>query len=402
MKAETPILHRYRLAAFLLALLAAFAGSQTVLANQFTVVNNCGYTVYPGIYPQVYANGGWQLNPGASVTFSVASNFNGRLWGRIGCDGSNPALCATGQCGGTGLQCAGTTGQKGTSLAEFTLGMNGIDDYDVSYVDGFDNPIGIQTSNGSCINPNTCTSAPLQNCPADLRRGDYCLSPCTAYGTDQYCCAGAYNTAQTCNVSAWAPNEQMFNTNIHNSCPHDYAYAYDDPIGNHQCSVGTNFTITFCPSGSGGGGSVPNLNGMHTLTPQNSTGTRLDDYSSGTASGNQIDIWAANGTGAQAWNFSSSGVSPAGSYNLAVSYGPDCVTATGTANGSVVNLQPCNGSPGQAWNIINATGGFELHPASNPSQCLDVRNRATGSGTLVQVWQCSGTLNQSNQVWSIN
>ena len=72
-------------------------------------------------------------------------------------------------------------------------------------MDGFDNPIGIQTSNGSCVKPNSSTSAPLNNCPSDLRKGGYCLSPCTVYGADQYCCRGAYGTAQTCNVSAWAP-----------------------------------------------------------------------------------------------------------------------------------------------------------------------------------------------------
>ena len=40
------------------------------------------------------------------------------------------------------------------------------------------------------------------------------------------------------------------------------------------------------------GTSPPALNGAHTLTPQSSTGMRLDDWLSGTGAGNQIDIWS--------------------------------------------------------------------------------------------------------------
>ena len=30
-------------------------------AQTFSVVNSCSYTVYPGIYPPVYQNGGWTM-----------------------------------------------------------------------------------------------------------------------------------------------------------------------------------------------------------------------------------------------------------------------------------------------------------------------------------------------------
>jgi hypothetical protein len=96
-------------------------------AATFTVVNNCGYTVYPGLYPAVYQNGGWVMAPGTSVSFGVSSGFIGRIWGRTGCNSASPAQCTTGQCGGTGLQCAGTTGQAGTSLAEFNINASGTD-----------------------------------------------------------------------------------------------------------------------------------------------------------------------------------------------------------------------------------------------------------------------------------
>ncbi len=388
--------HRY---AALLMVCLALATTSNLFATQFTVVNNCGYTVYPGIYPAVYDNGGWQLNPGASVSFSAPAQFNGRIWGRIGCDGSSPALCSTGQCGGTGLQCAGTTGVSGTSLAEFNLNANGTDYYDVSYVDGFDNPIGIASSNSSCSSPNTCNTTPLTSCSSDLRNGNECLSPCSVYNTDQYCCRGAYGTSATCVVSQWPANEQSFVTNIHNSCPGQYSYAYDDTVGLKTCSTGSNYTVTFCPSGSGSSGGVPNLNGQHVVIPQNATGLRLDDYGAGTGNGNEIDAWSANGTGAQTWNFSNAGVSPGGAYNIAVSYGPYCVTASANTSGSLVNLQPCNGSPAQAWTPVASGPGYSFHPANNSSLCLDVRYNSTTAGALVQAWTCNGG---NNERWVLN
>ncbi len=238
----------FALALVALAVLAWAASSQ---ASTFTIKNNCSYTVYPGIYPPVYQNGGWTMAPGATVSFNPGA-FNGRIWARTGCNSSSPAQCTTGQCGGTGLQCAGTTGQAGTSLAEFNFTAGATDWYNVSYVDGFDNPVGIAVSNGGCDSPNTCSSAPLTDCPSELRVGGYCLSPCTRYDTDQYCCRGAYGTAQTCVVSNWAGFAQNYVNNIHSACPQQYAYAYDENSGAlHTCPTGSNYTITFCPSGGG-------------------------------------------------------------------------------------------------------------------------------------------------------
>ena len=95
---------------------------------------------------------------------------------------------------------------------------------------------------------------PLTNCSADLRSGGYCLSPCTRYNTDQFCCRGAFGTAQTCNVSQWPESAQAYVNNIHAACPREYAYAYVDTVGLHTCPTGASYTITFCPSGGGGGG----------------------------------------------------------------------------------------------------------------------------------------------------
>jgi len=141
-----------------------------------------------------------------------------------------------------------------------------------------------------------------------------------------------------------------------------------------------------------------NLSGSHILAPASSPGLVLDDYSSGTGSGNQIDIWTADNTGAQIWVFGSANVQPAGDYNIAVSYGAYCATASGTTSGSIVNLQPCSGASSQAWNVTSAGSEYILHPAGNTSLCLDVQNSGTSNGTLVQVYTCNNT---NAQNWAL-
>ncbi len=148
---------------------------------------------------------------------------------------------------------------------------------------------------------------------------------------------------------------------------------------------------------AGGGGGSTNLNGTHVLAPGNAQGLVLDDQSASTAGGNPIDIYAANGTGAQKWVLSNTNVQPAGYYNIASSLGSFCATATG-GSGSVVNLQPCNGSSGQAWQAVASGSGYTFHPASNTGLCLDVRSAGTTNGTLVQTWTCNST---SAQTWSL-
>ena len=230
------------------AALASPAGATT-----FTVKNNCSYTVFPGIFPaSVFSNGGWTLAPGASSTFTVPSGSVGRLWGRTGCNSASPAQCTTGSCGGTGLQCAGTTGQPNTSLFEWNINASGTDWYDVSYVDAVDNPIGVSVTNASCVSPSVCSASVITSCPSDLRSGAFCLSPCSRFNTDQFCCRGAFGTPQTCVVANWTAVAQTYVNNIHSLCPREYSYAYDENAGGalQTCPTGSNFTITFCPGGT--------------------------------------------------------------------------------------------------------------------------------------------------------
>jgi hypothetical protein len=144
---------------------------------------------------------------------------------------------------------------------------------------------------------------------------------------------------------------------------------------------------------------VPNLNGAYTLTPQNAAGLRLDDLSASTASENPIDVYTANQTPAQTWVLSNADVVPAGYYNIAVSLGAYCMTASGATSGSLVQLDPCNGAAAQAWQAVPYGNAFVFHPSNKPSLCLDVQGDGTSAGTLVQAWTCNYG---NNEQWALN
>ena len=107
----------------------------------------------------------------------------------------------------------------------------------------------------------------ITNCPAGLRSGSVCLSPCTRYNTDQFCCRGAFGLPSTCVVSNWSSEAQTYVNNIHNFCPRQYSYAYDEVAGGalHTCATGINYTLTFCPSG--GAVATPTSAPRATATP---------------------------------------------------------------------------------------------------------------------------------------
>ncbi len=140
------------------------------------------------------------------------------------------------------------------------------------------------------------------------------------------------------------------------------------------------------------------LNGAHVLAPASSPGLVLDDNGGSTASGNKIQAWPTNGTGAQSWIFSNNNVQPAGYYNIAVSFGPYCATASGSSSGSPVVLQPCTGIAAQAWQAVSSGSGYVFHPANNPGLCMDVQWAGTAAGTLVWAYSCNGT---DAQHWSL-
>ncbi|XP_043712205.1 pathogenesis-related protein 5-like [Telopea speciosissima] len=225
----------------------------------FTLRNNCGYTVWPGILSGAgtapLSTTGFVLQTGESNSLSVPVGWSGRLWGRTLCsqDSTGQFSCVTGDCGSGKIECAGGATPPAT-LAEFTLnGGGGLDFYDVSLVDGYNLPMLVEPQNGSGGNCSVtgCVVDLNSACPSELKvtstesSGSVaCKSACEAFGDPQYCCSGAYGNPNTCKPSSYS---QFFK----NACPHAYSYAYDDGTSTFTCA-NANYLISFCPSSASG------------------------------------------------------------------------------------------------------------------------------------------------------
>ncbi|KAG9149013.1 hypothetical protein Leryth_010625 [Lithospermum erythrorhizon] len=223
--------------------------TQGFLATTFTIVNKCGYAVWPGILanadsPKLETTG-FELGPSATRSFEAPPHWSGRLWGRTSCTfdpNSGQGSCGTGDCGSNQVECNGA-GASTATLIEFSIGSGTQDFYDVSLVDGYNLPVMVEPDggSGSCMSTG-CVKDLNRMCPEELRvgEGQGCRSACVAFGTPEYCCSGAYSSPSTCASSSYS---QFFKS----ACPRSYSYAYDDPTSTFTCT-GADYTITFCPS----------------------------------------------------------------------------------------------------------------------------------------------------------
>ncbi|KAI4325422.1 hypothetical protein MLD38_030825 [Melastoma candidum] len=224
----------------------------------FTFVNDCGYTVWPGILsnagtPQPSTTG-FILLPGQSAAVSVPPSWSGRMWGRTSCmQNATTGLfsCLTGDCGASTVECSGAGAIPPATLVEFTLnGADGLDFYDVSLVDGYNLPLLVVPRGGTSGNCSVtgCAADLNASCPKELQvegNGKHvaCKSACDAFRDAQYCCSGSFSTPSSCKPSKYS---EFFKS----ACPKAYSYAYDDGTSTFTCSS-ANYVITFCPSPSG-------------------------------------------------------------------------------------------------------------------------------------------------------
>ena len=215
--------------------------------------------------------GGWFVGAGQTSVVTVPERWNGRFWGRTGCnfDAAGNGSCETGDCGGR-LRCGEIGGRPPASLAEFTLSpYSEADWYNVSLVDGYNLPIQIIPTGNFCptgnvgdceLNRPGCVGDLNTACPGPLRvtnaagRTVGCKSNCLHFGTDWACCAGAYGLPGACNPqTAWPANARSYLATYHDYCPNAYAYAYDeDPAHDALESPlftcrGKDYDIIFCP-----------------------------------------------------------------------------------------------------------------------------------------------------------
>lgn len=232
--------------------------------STFTISNNCGNTVWPGVLSgagtQPLDTSGFSLSSGESRTLQIPDSWSGRLWARTHCS-TDPSTskfsCATGDCGSGETDCSGKGASPPATLAEFTLdGSGGLDFFDVSLVDGYNLPMLVTPVVDGGIGSGNCTATGCSvdlngHCPSDLRvilsgsdgQGVACRSACEAFGTPEFCCSGYYGNPRTCKPSSYS---EFFK----DACPRAYSYAYDDASSTFTCPSGGNYLITFCPSTS--------------------------------------------------------------------------------------------------------------------------------------------------------
>ncbi|WOL13168.1 thaumatin-like protein 1b [Canna indica] len=241
--------------------LLLFSSSSGVLSTTFSVTNNCGFTIWPGVLSNAgsapLATTGFALAPGDSRTFDAPVPWSGRIWARTLCS-ADPATglfsCTTGDCGSGALECHGGGAAPPATLAEFTLGgaaAGDTDFFDVSLVDGYNLPVLLAPQGGAGADRCLATGCPVDVnglCPPELRvvgsggQTVACRSACEAFRTARYCCSGEFGTPNACGPTAYS---QLFK----NACPRAYSYAYDDATSTFTCPTAATggYTVTFCP-----------------------------------------------------------------------------------------------------------------------------------------------------------
>src|SRR6266702_2500694 len=240
--------------------LAGLASGASAASGTLTLVNQTGQTIWPGVAGSSVPNGGgWELPAGGTTTVSVPANWSGRIWARTSCNfgTSGGGWCETGDCGGV-LACNGATGAANATLAEFTLGGGtSADFYDVSLVDAFNVPITIAPQGGAGCATAGCAANLAPGFPGELQDVDStgnivaCLSSCSKFGGDQYCCTGSFNSPSACNAAIWQVESASY---FKSACPDAYSYAFDPATATFSCQGACGYLITFLPFGGGSGG----------------------------------------------------------------------------------------------------------------------------------------------------
>jgi alpha-N-acetylglucosaminidase len=107
----------------------------------------------------------------------------------------------------------------------------------------------------------------------------------------------------------------------------------------------------------------------------------LDDSGDQSADNTKVDVWACNGTPAQAWLAKTDGTVRINGKCLDVRRG---VKASGTP----VDLYSCNGTQAQQWRLMPAGLGITLvNPVSG--LCLADPGDSTTSGTQLVIATCT-------------
>ncbi|KAI7748929.1 hypothetical protein M8C21_029618 [Ambrosia artemisiifolia] len=212
-----------------------------VSGSIITVVNECGFTIWPAISGSPDLNiTGFKLTEGNSRSFETPENWSGRLWGRTDCSfngSSGHGSCKIADCGSGEMECNGRSPIPPVTIAEFDIKKSS---YFVNLRDGYNLPITIEPAGGSVYSSLDCTrgcaSDLNKRCPKELMLdgGGGCQSPCQVFGTPMYCCS---KSLMTCEPTAYS---RFF----HAACPRSDDVTSPDL---YTVCVSANYTIRFCP-----------------------------------------------------------------------------------------------------------------------------------------------------------
>jgi hypothetical protein len=112
-------------------------------------------------------------------------------------------------------------------------------------------------------------------------------------------------------------------------------------------------------------------------------GKCLDDLHSGTANGNDVQLYTCNGTLAQKWT------ATAGNTLTVLGKCLDNHHSL-NVNGNQIDIWACNGTGAQKW--VHQSNGSYLNPATG--KCLDDLHSGTANGNEIDLYTCNGTAAQ--------
>ncbi|MGI5182621.1 ricin-type beta-trefoil lectin domain protein [Dactylosporangium sp. CA-152071] len=148
-------------------------------------------------------------------------------------------------------------------------------------------------------------------------------------------------------------------------------------IDGMQVSAGATRPVTGAPPAGG-----------LTLLRSGLPGKCLDNYTGGSADGNNVTSWSCNGGyNSQLWTL-------AGDNTIRIVGKCLDVVGSGTAPATRVQLYTCNNTVAQQWQL----GPDNSIRNPNSGLCLDVMNASTADGAGIQIWTCDGN---SAQQWTM-
>ncbi|CAK9222336.1 unnamed protein product [Sphagnum troendelagicum] len=209
--------------ALLMSVVCWFAIGLVDADTQINIVNQCSQTISACQTDQSGQITSYALGSGANQLIDVGTSWPGGLiWGYPG-GSADPTDC--------------NTAKPQADLAEFTIGANNQDSYDLSNVNAY--------NLGLLINPTTIA-------PPGNRSGLECGTPsCTINNITSFCTPP--------NTLTPTPGDGCFNVNgtgttptsgteaFDTACPEAISYSNDTTGKVYACPTGSNYEVVFCP-----------------------------------------------------------------------------------------------------------------------------------------------------------